>query len=73
MNVDFILLGSILTKRNYDSNILRYQKNIFKKFVKLCLFSTINALKRHFPHFSASPFSHFAVPEAHYLFYFSVI
>ena len=32
MNVDFILLGSILTKRNYDSNILRYQKNIFKNF-----------------------------------------
>ena len=56
MNVDFILLGSILTKRNYDSNILRYQKNIFKKFVKLCLFSTINALKRHFSTLFGIPF-----------------
>ena len=56
MNVDFILLGSILAKRNYDSNILRYQKNIFKKIVKLCLFSTINALKRHFSTLLGIPF-----------------
>lgn len=38
MNVDFILLGSILAKRNYDSNILRYQKNIFKKICEIMPF-----------------------------------
>lgn len=32
------------------------KKNIFKKIVKLCLFSTINALKRHFSTFLGIPF-----------------
>ena len=47
MNVEFILLGSILAKKNYDSNIL---------CVKLCFFSTINAPKRHFSTFLGIPF-----------------
>ena len=51
MNVDFILLGSILAKIYYD-----IKKNIFKKIVKLCLFSTINALKRHFSTLLGIPF-----------------
>ena len=38
MNVDFILLGSILAKRNYDSNILRYQKKYFKKICEIMPF-----------------------------------
>jgi len=32
------------------------KKNIFKKIVKLCLFSTINALKRHFSTLLGIPF-----------------
>ena len=32
------------------------KKNIFKKIVKLCLFSTINALKRHFSTLFGIPF-----------------
>ena len=31
MNVEFILLGSILAKRNYDSNVLCDQKKFFQK------------------------------------------
>ena len=56
MNVEFILLGSILAKRNYDSNVLCDQKKFFQKIVKLCFFSTINALKRHFSTLFGIPF-----------------
>ena len=56
MNVEFILLGSILAKRNYDSNVLCDQKKFFQKIVKFCFFSTINALKRHFSTFLGIPF-----------------
>lgn len=56
MNVEFILLGSILAKKIMIPIYYAIKKIFFQKIVKLCFFSTINAPKRHFSTFLGIPF-----------------